>query len=100
MDIPSQRSSEIFKGIAESERLKFFKLQGKRQVGEEYWVYDTTSILRYSECLKQVKHGYNREHDTLAQINLALLFGEDSGLPFYYRKLSGNIPDVKTLKRL
>jgi transposase len=36
----------------------------------------------------------------LPQINLALLFGEESNLPFYYRKLSGNIPDVKTVKNL
>lgn len=98
--ISSQRSSEIFKGIEESQRLKFFKLQGKRRLSREYLVYDTTSISSYSECLKQVKYGYNREHDKLPQINLALLFGENSRLPFYYRKLSGNIPDVKTLKRL
>jgi transposase len=29
-----------------------------------------------------------------------LLFGEKSGLPFYYRKLPGNITDVKTVKQL
>lgn len=36
----------------------------------------------------------------MPQINLLLLFGEKSGLPFYYRKLSGNIPDVKTVNTL
>lgn len=36
----------------------------------------------------------------LPQINLLLLFGEKSYLPFYYRKLAGNIPDVKTLQVL
>lgn len=34
------------------------------------------------------------------QLNLALLFGEESGLPFYYRKLAGNVPDVKTIREL
>ena len=29
-----------------------------------------------------------------------LVFGEKSGLPFYYRKLAGNIPDVSTVKNL
>jgi len=29
-----------------------------------------------------------------------LLFGENSRLPVYYRKLPGNITDVKTLKNL
>jgi transposase len=33
-------------------------------------------------------------------MNLALVFGEESGLPFYYRKLAGNIPDSKTVKTL
>jgi transposase len=28
------------------------------------------------------------------------VFGEESGLPFYYRKLAGNIPDVKTYSNL
>jgi len=31
---------------------------------------------------------------------MTLLFGQQSRLPFYYRKLAGNIPDVKTLRRL
>src|SRR5690606_32447407 len=59
-----------------------------------------TSISSYSETLIQVKKGRNKEHDRLPQINLALLFGEESGLPFYYRKLPGNITDVKTVKQL
>ena len=36
----------------------------------------------------------------LAQLNLAIVFGEKSNLPFYYRKLAGNIPDSKTLIHL
>ncbi|MCD4652041.1 MAG: transposase, partial [Candidatus Cloacimonetes bacterium] len=47
-----------------------------------------------------MRYGKNRDHDPLPQINLALLFGEKSKLPFYYRKLPGNIPDVKTVKNL
>jgi transposase len=42
----------------------------------------------------------NKDHEHLAQINLSLLFGQQSRLPFYYRKLAGNIPDVKTLRKL
>jgi transposase len=99
-DIPSQRSSELFASIREEEREQFFCLQGKRRLEDEYWAYDITTISSYSKCLKQVKHGYNKEHDLMPQINLALVFGEKSNLPFYYRKLAGNIPDVKTVKNL
>lgn len=41
-----------------------------------------------------------KEKDKLPQLNLLLVFGEKSGLPFYYRKLAGNIPDVKTVIHL
>jgi transposase len=99
-DIPSQRSSELFQEITEEQRMTFFRKQGKRRIEKEYWAFDTTSISSYSQMLCQVKNGKNKEGDRLPQVNIALLFGEQSGLPFYYRKLSGNIPDVKTLKQL
>ena len=99
-DIPSQRSSELFQSISEEDRMNFFTRQGKRRIEREYRAFDITSISSYSEVLSQVRKGRNKEHDRLSQINLALLFGERSGLPFYYRKLPGNISDVKTVKRL
>ena len=99
-NIPSQRSSELFQSITEEAKDKFFTLQGKRRIEKEYWAYDTTSISSYSEQLRQVRYGKNKDGDALAQINLALLFGERSGMPFYYRKLAGNIPDVKTIRHL
>ena len=100
LNIPSQRSSELFASITEEAKEKFFRLQGKRRIENEYWAYDTTTISSYSSALKQVQYGKNKEDDRLPQVNLALVFGEESGLPFYYRKLAGNIPDSKTVKTL
>ena len=99
-DLPSQRISELFSTIDESAKMDFFSKQSKRRLETEYLAYDTTSISSYSQSLKQVKYGNNKEHDPLPQINLALLFGESSGLPVYYRKLPGNISDVKTISHL
>jgi transposase len=99
-ELSSQQSSGLFASIMEEGRDEFFKLQGKRRAGEEFWAYDTTSISSYSKLLKQVRRGVNKDHDHLPQINLALLFGEQSNLPFYYRKLPGNISDVKTVRGL
>ncbi len=98
--ITSQRSSDLFASITEDERYQFFLLQAKRRTDKEFWCCDTTSISSYSEQLRQVRYGKNKEDDRLPQINLALLFGHDSNLPFYYRKLPGNITDVKTVKNL
>ena len=99
-NIPSQRSSELFALVSEDHKNRFFSLQGKRKVDKEFWAYDTTSISSYSKQLRQVQHGHNKEHDPLEQLNLAIVFGEESNLPFYYRKLSGNIPDSKTIEHL
>ena len=99
-DICSPRSSEFFSAITDEQINKFFRLQGKRRVEDEYWAYDSTSISSYSETLSQVQYGKNKEDDKLPQLNLLLVFGEESGLPFYYRKLAGNIPDSKTVKHL
>ncbi len=99
-NIPSQRSSELFTSVSESAKNNFFGLQGRRKEDKEFWAYDTTSISSYSKQLRQVQYGNNKEHDPLAQLNLAIVFGEKSNLPFYYRKLSGNIPDSKTIQHL
>ena len=98
--ISSQRSSALFATITEEARQGFFRLQGKRRTDKEFLAYDSTSISSYSQCLRQVRYGKNKDHEHLPQINLTLLFGQQSRLPFYYRKLAGNIPDVKTLKKL
>lgn len=99
-NLTSQRSSDLFASVTEEDKQQFFKLQGKRRSEKEYWAYDITSISSYSETLRQVHYGKNKEDDRLPQLNLALVFGETSNLPFYYRKLAGNIPDSKTLKHL
>ena len=96
-NIPSQRSSELFQSITDESRHHFFALQGRRRLDKEYLAYDISTISSYSQCLKQVQYGKNKENDRLPQINLALVFSEQSNLPFYYRKLSGNIPDVVTI---
>lgn len=99
-DISSQRISELFQSISEEDKQQFFRLQGKRRVEQEYLAYDTTSVSSYSKALKQIKYGKNKEHDSLPQLNLALLFGEESRLPVCYRKLPGNITDVTTIQNL
>jgi transposase len=98
--ISSPRSSNFFSAITDQQIQQFFRLQGRRRITEEYWAYDSTSISSYSETLKQVQYGRNKENDNLPQLNLLLVFGKKSGLPFYYRKLAGNIPDSRTVKHM
>ena len=99
-DLTSQRISELFASINEEGKMKFFKLQSKRRSEKEYLAYDTTSISSYSELIAHVKYGNNKDGDQLPQVNLALIFGQESMLPVYYRKLPGNITDVNTVRKL
>jgi transposase len=99
-NIPSQRCSELLPLITEEAKMDFLRRFAKRQAENEYLFYDTTSIGSYSEQLKQVKYGYSKNNGSLAQINLALMLGQESGLPVYYRKLPGNITDVTTIDNL
>jgi len=99
-DIPDQRISELFASISEDARMSFFNRQSKRRIEKEHLVYDTTSISSYSELISQVRYGKNKDGDSLPQINLALVFGQDSMMPVYYRKLPGNITDTPTIRKL
>jgi transposase len=67
---------------------------------KEFWAYNTASLSSYSETLQQVQFGNNFKHDRLPQLNVTLVFGQESKLLFYYRKLAGNIPDTKTVRHL
>jgi len=98
--ISSQRISEIFSSISENEKTLFFKERIKRCLKNEYLAYDTTSISSYSETMEQIKYGHNKDLESLPQINLALVFGEEAMLPVYYRKMPGNISDISTIKKL
>jgi len=61
-------------------------------------IHDTTSISSYSDDLESAEWGYNRDGDSLPQINLALVVAKATRLPIWYRMLPGSIPDVASLK--
>jgi transposase len=98
--IKSQRISELLGTISEASKMEFFRRQSVRRLEKEYLAYDTTSVSSYSEYIKIARFGKNKDGDSLPQVNLALVFGEESRLPVYYRKLPGNITDVTTINKL
>ena len=96
--IASQRISELLGRMSDDNRQRFLALW-LEQVQENDWLcYDITSISSYSRHNEYTQFGYNRDGDSLKQINLAMLFGEKSRLPAHYRRLPGSISDVSTLK--
>jgi len=96
--IVSQRISELLAKITEDDRQRFLSLWLAKMTEDDYLCYDITSVSSYSRGNEYVKFGYNRDGESLPQINLAMLFGQKSRLPAYYRRMQGNISDVATLK--
>jgi transposase len=94
----SQRVSELLQQITENERQHFLSLWLRRLSESELLCYDITSISSYAAANEYVRWGHNRDNEKLPQINLAMLFGQQSGMPAYYRRMPGNITDVITLE--
>ncbi len=97
-NISSPRSSELFVSIDEDAIQQFLSLRIKRSVGVSGWLaVDSTSVSSYSQALRLVAPGRNKEHDKLDQINLLMVFDQDTDIPVFYRKTRGNITDVTTV---
>ena len=96
--IHSQRVSELLQRITENERQHFLSLWLRRLSETELLCYDITSISSYATANEYIRWGHNRDKEKLPQINLAMLFGQQSGLPAYYRRMPGNITDVMALE--
>ncbi len=74
-------------------------------MGESAWqnrnlVFDISSISTYSKNLVLDEFGYNRDGESLPQINIGMLFADRPGMPLGYRVYPGSIADVSTLKNL
>lgn len=96
--IASQRVSELLLAINKNVQQTFFKAWMKELAEKECFFYDLTSVSSYSELNDYVRWGHNRDNEKMPQINIAMLFGQGSGLPAYFRCLPGSITDVTTLK--
>ncbi|MEN8236562.1 MAG: transposase [Pseudomonadota bacterium] len=96
--IANQRISELLQEVSEDERQHFLSLWLEHILEDDYLCYDITSVSPYARHNEYTHFGYNRDNDSLEQINLAMLFGQKSHLPAYYRRMPGNISDVATLK--
>jgi hypothetical protein len=84
-DVASQRISELFSDITESQRNTFYQKWSEHIQDIDYIVLDTTSISTYSlrietaEFWKPKQYNKNKK---IKQVNLCLLFGENTSLLF------------------
>lgn len=83
-------------GADVARREEFLERWVQRHKGGSAVVFDTTSVSSYSSSLDLAEWGYNRDDESLPQINFSLAATPD-GMPLFYRVLPGSIPDVRTI---
>ena len=91
--LSSADSSRLFASIGKEERMAFFRDWITLRKNKEFIAYDVTSFSSYSKGTKDLEWGYNRDKEKLPQVNMAMYYGEESGLPLYYRIYPGSITD-------
>ena len=68
--ITNQRISELLKVLPKEKQLPFFAQWTKEHAETEYIALDITSVSSYSKQNQYVRYGYNRDGESLPQINL------------------------------
>lgn len=98
--LSSQNISDILDTISVDTKQTFMAGWLEQNSEDDHLCYDITSISSYSDSNAYIRYGYNRDGEQLAQLNLAVVFGQNSGLPLYFQEVPGSINDVKTLNNL
>lgn len=94
----SSTISKLMSSINYNDICKFYEGWIDLRKEKEYLALDISSVSSYSQLLPEVDYGYNREGDKLPQINMCLLLGEQSQLPYFLKTYHGKLKDVGTLK--
>ncbi len=95
--------TRLFQSITDEQRFAYLKRRAAHSqtlVDGGYWAFDTTSISSFSQTIRKVKYGKNKEEDSLPQFNIALLLDEISGEPIFYKVLDGSLNDCGLLRNL
>jgi transposase len=93
----SQRISDLFNDIKQSERQLFYKKWMKIVKENDYIALDITSISSESKKIEEVEFGHSKENKKLPQFNLCMLYGQNSYLPMFHTIYQGSLTDVSTL---
>ncbi len=102
-ELSSQRISVLLKELSgdKDSIFRFFTTWIKRQKdANQFIVFDITSVSSYSKGIDFVEWGYNRDKESLPQVNLGVIYGRPVDLPLFYSLYPGSIHDVSTLKNI
>lgn len=100
LGLTSQRVSDLLASLTHDRANAFFKAWVSRCPKDDTCLFDITSISTYGKGNMLAEWGYNRDGESLEQINLALLTSVASGLPLWYETLAGSMSDRTVLRQV
>jgi hypothetical protein len=99
-ELTSQRISELLRELSQEKDgiFDFFTAWARRNSdANRFIVFDITSFSSYGKGIDFVEWGYNRDKESLPQVNLGVVYGRPLDLPLFYSLYPGSIHDVTTL---
>ena len=109
--VDARRACELFASVTPAERAVFSdswmasaeelaKGQAGKDAERRFVFYDVTSVSSYSELIKQVARGYNRDGEALKQVNTGLFMDGTTGLPLYCTWYDGSVNDASSFRNV
>ncbi len=98
LGLTSQRISELLASISDDRQNAFFKSWMARQGKGDSMLFDITSVSTYGKGNPYAERGYNRDRESLEQVNLGLLTSVASGLPMWFAMTPGSMSDKAVLE--
>jgi len=97
--ISSQDITKLMDRMGQDGIMTFYRhwLEGFQKTGDKM-LYDLTSISWYGCGIDMANWGYNRDAESLPQVNFALLCMRRTAMPLFAWPLDGSVSDIKTLQ--
>lgn len=97
--ISHKHLGDLYDGLGREARLEFFRLwKDFASHPGEFVAYDVTSISTEAKEVSLAEYGYNRDGESLPQVNVGTVYSQTSKLPLCYELYNGSIADKSHLE--
>lgn len=100
LNLTFQEVSRLLNAISEEQINLFLKDWMEKYNSSKGLLFNITSVSSHDKNNAYIERGYNRDHENLEQINIALLSAYGSLVPMWYSILPGSISDVTVMNDL
>jgi transposase len=94
----SQRITDFLRSLDKDVQNTFFAAWIAQKAEKKSLLFDISSISSYAKDNPYVERGYNRDHEGLEQINIALISTYNSNTPLWCSELPGSMSDQIALE--